>query len=234
MSSLPNEMVSKITNFLPNSGITDLMLTSRNFNALVTPRLRKIDEGIVPDPAHEWVSQSNLKQYEPIGSAAKKRMRAVFEKDEDELLNCLRRPGYSKVPLQRFKEKMSLQRFDDAIFLRILSTLLLNPEFRKKIIENRSSGVPKALVTLALNLELGGSEAKHRAKDVFERMCKRELNVEVMALKEIMSLERFDDATFLRILSALVASPKFCQEYNVSKDMSGDIQFRSIMHFTFM
>ncbi|KAI1695993.1 hypothetical protein DdX_19284 [Ditylenchus destructor] len=131
-SSLPNEIFADLTRFLPNSGITDLMLMSRKFNALVTPRLKKIDQGIVPDPAHAWISPLNLKQYEPIGSAAKKRMREVFEKEEDDLLNCLRRAGDWKVPLKKFKEKMSLQRFDDATFLRILNTLLSNPEFRRK------------------------------------------------------------------------------------------------------
>ncbi|KAI1703830.1 hypothetical protein DdX_14669 [Ditylenchus destructor] len=147
MSPLPNEIVAVITNFLPNDDITDLMLLSRNFNALVTPRLEKFNQEMAtmdqhiksfmpipaPDPTDcEWISQLDLKRFEPIGSEAKKRMREVFEKEEDDLLNCLRRAGDWNAPLDTFKEAMSLERYDDATFLRILSALLSKPGFREE------------------------------------------------------------------------------------------------------
>ncbi|KAI1703441.1 hypothetical protein Ddc_16549 [Ditylenchus destructor] len=83
MFYLPNEVLSVITKFLPNDDVIDLMLLSRNFNALVTPRLREIDqemsnmnqsiESFMPMPAPDetdnvWISQLNLKKFEPIGS----------------------------------------------------------------------------------------------------------------------------------------------------------------------
>ncbi|KAI1697112.1 hypothetical protein DdX_18675 [Ditylenchus destructor] len=85
MSSLPNEIFFDISNFLPNDDITDLMLMSRTFNALVTPRLQKINqemttmnqsiESFMPTPAphhtdNDWIAQLNLKKFEPIGSEA--------------------------------------------------------------------------------------------------------------------------------------------------------------------
>ncbi|KAI1706846.1 hypothetical protein Ddc_15113 [Ditylenchus destructor] len=85
MSSLPNEIFSDVTNFLPNDDITDLMLMSKTFNALVTPRLKKINQemstmdqsikSFMPSPAPDptdckWISQLNLKRFEPIGSEA--------------------------------------------------------------------------------------------------------------------------------------------------------------------
>ncbi|KAI1713349.1 hypothetical protein Ddc_12004 [Ditylenchus destructor] len=97
MSALPNEISFDITNFLPNDDVTDLMLVSRNFNALVTPRLQKINE-------------------------AKKRMKDIFQSLS----------GYRYESLVRVKERMSLERFDDATFLHILSALLSKPEFRQE------------------------------------------------------------------------------------------------------
>ncbi|KAI1699567.1 hypothetical protein Ddc_18511 [Ditylenchus destructor] len=90
MSSLPNEISFDITNFLPNDDITDLMLMSRKFNAFVTPRLKKINEDratmnqSIKSPVPEinddkWIAQQDLKKFEPIGSVAKKQMKAVFE-----------------------------------------------------------------------------------------------------------------------------------------------------------
>ncbi|KAI1701658.1 f-box-like domain-containing protein [Ditylenchus destructor] len=135
MSSLPNEIFCDIANFLPNDDITDLMLTSRTFNSLVTPRLRKIDQEMatlnqsIKSPVREvtdceWISQMNLKRFEPIGSAAKKRMKQVFE--------ILGNRRESNDDILRFKEGMSLERFGDATFLRILNALLSKPEFRRE------------------------------------------------------------------------------------------------------
>ncbi|KAI1694007.1 hypothetical protein DdX_20340 [Ditylenchus destructor] len=156
MSSLPSEIFSDITNFLPNDDITDLMLMAKTFNALVTPRLKKIDEdratmnqsikSPVPEIKDgEWIAQLDLKRFEPIGSVAKKRM-----------------------------------------------------------------------------------------KDVIERICIEELKWEIMGLKEVMSLERFDDATFLRILWALLAKPEFRQEYNISQEAAGILQFICITHLRYV
>ncbi|KAI1703815.1 hypothetical protein DdX_14651 [Ditylenchus destructor] len=70
---IPNEVFSDITNFLPNDDITDLMLMSWNFNALVTPRLRRIVQAAttVPTPAQlmddQWFQQ-NVKKFLPIGT----------------------------------------------------------------------------------------------------------------------------------------------------------------------
>ncbi|KAI1700819.1 hypothetical protein Ddc_17928 [Ditylenchus destructor] len=95
MSSLPNDIFYHVTNFLPNDDITDLMLLSRTFNALVTSRLQKIDQEMAtmdqsvksfipltaPDPTdNESNVQLYLKRFEPIGCEAKKRMKKVFEK----------------------------------------------------------------------------------------------------------------------------------------------------------
>ncbi|KAI1700949.1 hypothetical protein DdX_16387 [Ditylenchus destructor] len=120
MSSLPNEILYNISNFLPNDDITDLMLMSRNFNALVTLRLKKIDQEMatmnqsiksnVPgSPESVWISQLNLKRYEPIGSKAKKRMNDVIE-----ILPRTNQSGFEildwKADLLIFKERMSLER----------------------------------------------------------------------------------------------------------------------------
>ncbi|KAI1707488.1 hypothetical protein Ddc_14773 [Ditylenchus destructor] len=150
MSALPNEIFSDMTKFLPNDDITDLMLMSRTFNALVTPRLQKINQDLttmnqsIKSPVPEinddkWIAQLNLKRFEPIGSVTKK-----------------------------------------------------------------------------------------RAKNAFERFRNGEMKVDEMALKERMSLERFDDVTFLRILAALVATPKFREEYNISQEQAGIIQIRYV------
>ncbi|KAI1707306.1 hypothetical protein Ddc_14913 [Ditylenchus destructor] len=147
MSALPNEIFSNITNFLPNDDITDLMLMSRNFNALVTPRLKKINQDMttmnqsiksfMPSPApeatnDEWISQLNLKRFEPVGSKAKKAMEKVFANDVD--FKCLLN-GSMVLGLDtfdRFKEGLSLERFDDATFLRILGALVGTPKFRQE------------------------------------------------------------------------------------------------------
>ncbi|KAI1697116.1 hypothetical protein DdX_18679 [Ditylenchus destructor] len=157
MSSLPNEIFSDITNFLPNDDVTDLMLMSRTFNALVTPRLQKIDQematmnqsikSFMPTPApepsdSEWIAQLNLKRFEPIGSAAKKRMKETFE-HEREFLYLLRDATLDIGMLDGFKERMSLERFDDATFLRILGALVAIPKYQEeyKITERTSNRI---------------------------------------------------------------------------------------------
>ncbi|KAI1707493.1 hypothetical protein Ddc_14778 [Ditylenchus destructor] len=141
MSSLPNEIFSNISNFLPNDDITDLMLLSRNFNALVTPRLQKIDEEMttmnqsIKSPTSqvtdgEWISQLNLKQFEPIGYNAKKQMRRSLAILRQDMVNTTEK--WNIINVVRFKERMSLERFDDATFLHILIALLSRPEFRQE------------------------------------------------------------------------------------------------------
>ncbi|KAI1713256.1 hypothetical protein Ddc_12016 [Ditylenchus destructor] len=147
MSSLPNEIFSDITNFLPNDDITDQMLMSRTFNALVTPRLQKIDqematmnqsieyeEIIAPNPIDDvcccfrCLAALNLKRFEPIGSEAKKRMKEVFE-NQTEFLYLLSIATLDTGMLDGIKTGMSLERFDDETFLRILSVLVSVPKF---------------------------------------------------------------------------------------------------------
>ncbi|KAI1699936.1 hypothetical protein DdX_17029 [Ditylenchus destructor] len=146
MSSLPNEIFSDMTKFLPNDDITDLMHMSRKFNALVTPRLKKIDQEMttmnqsiksfmastVTDDDDEWISQLNLKRFEPIGSKAKKAMKEVFAKVDDLKCLCDGSMALGHDTLDRFKEGMSLERFDDATFLRILGALVATPKFRQE------------------------------------------------------------------------------------------------------
>ncbi|KAI1703444.1 hypothetical protein Ddc_16552 [Ditylenchus destructor] len=151
MSSLPNEIFYDITNFLPYDDITDLMHLSRKFNALVTPRLKKIGEematmnqsieSFMPEPVptdYEWISQLNLKRFEPIGSVAKKRMKEFFEDNaENDFLNWqARRRKVSlelrQISLEKCKKRTSLERFDNPTFLRILSALVSKPKFRQE------------------------------------------------------------------------------------------------------
>ncbi|KAI1700942.1 hypothetical protein DdX_16379 [Ditylenchus destructor] len=146
MSSLPNEIFYNITNFLPNDDITDLMLMSRNFNAHVTPRLKKIDEematvnqtieSFMPSPTpeatdNEWISQLNLKRFEPIGSEAKKLMKEVFTRIEEFDISFDNVESRLTVNIE-LKKRMSLERFDDETFLRILWALLAQPKFRQE------------------------------------------------------------------------------------------------------
>ncbi|KAI1707498.1 hypothetical protein Ddc_14783 [Ditylenchus destructor] len=154
MSSFPNEIFYNITNFLPNDDIADLMLMSRNFNALVTPRLRKIDqqmatmnqsiESFMPLPAPEpsnnvWISQLNLKRFEPIGSQAKKRLTEAFYRiNLNNLLELIRLilKDRNRLPcheemIDKYKEIMSLERYDTATFVRILCALIATPKFRQ-------------------------------------------------------------------------------------------------------
>ncbi|KAI1695990.1 hypothetical protein DdX_19281 [Ditylenchus destructor] len=149
MSSLPNEIFADVTNFLPNNDITDLMLMSRTFNALVTPRLQKIDQEMstmnqsiksfmpmpAPDPAdNEWITKLDLKRFLPIGSEAKKPMKKLI-KNTKFVQYCLcnvHHPDVRNGKLQRLKRKMSLERFDDPTFLRILGALIAIPEFRQE------------------------------------------------------------------------------------------------------
>ncbi|KAI1707492.1 hypothetical protein Ddc_14777 [Ditylenchus destructor] len=72
----------------------------------------------------EWISQLNLKQFEPIGSQSKKRMREAFE-----ILHKSFETAPWNVNVVRYKKRMSLGRFDDATFWRILKALLARPEF---------------------------------------------------------------------------------------------------------
>ncbi|KAI1700960.1 hypothetical protein DdX_16399 [Ditylenchus destructor] len=153
MSSLPNEIVSDMTKFLPNDDITDLMLMSKTFTAHVTPRLKKIDqematmnqsiESFMPSPApettdNEWISQLNLKRFEPIGSKAKRRFTEVFEKDFPNLLCQISRIAgmgtgiCDQDKVDKYKEGMSLERFDNKTFVRILAALVSVPEFRQE------------------------------------------------------------------------------------------------------
>ncbi|KAI1695987.1 hypothetical protein DdX_19278 [Ditylenchus destructor] len=171
MSSLPNEIFYNITNFLPNDDITDLMLMSRNFNALVTPRLKKIEqeiatmnqsvESFMPSPApdrsdHEWISQLNLERFEPIGYEA-----SYLSKFADPEVNIL----------SKFQAKKRMREvFENHVELRDCVTNMTIPSVRATMLPR---------------------------------------------LKERMSLDRFDDPSFLRIVGALVAKPKFRQEYNV-------------------
>ncbi|KAI1700963.1 hypothetical protein DdX_16402 [Ditylenchus destructor] len=144
-SSLPNDIFYNVTNFLPNDDITDLMLMSRTVNALVTPRLRKLDEEMAtlnqsiksfmpippPETDDEWISQLNLKKFEPVGSAAKKRMMDAFHKKND----SLRCNGFNYLDsgqFDRLKERMSLQRFNNLTFFGILGALVATPKFRQE------------------------------------------------------------------------------------------------------
>ncbi|KAI1707490.1 hypothetical protein Ddc_14775 [Ditylenchus destructor] len=145
MSSLPNEILRDLTNFLDNDDITDRMLLSRNFNAVVTPRLLKIDQEMAtmnqsiksfmpsPTPDHtdnEWISQLDLKRFEPIGSEAKNRMEEAFGY-KYYLPHIIRdAKKYSNFGmLKHVKKRMSLERFKDKTFMRILGALLATPEF---------------------------------------------------------------------------------------------------------
>ncbi|KAI1703446.1 hypothetical protein Ddc_16554 [Ditylenchus destructor] len=149
MSYLPNEIVSVITNFLPNDDITDLMVMSRNFNAFVTPRLKKIDQEMStmnqsiksfmpsPEPSpfdHDWIRQLNLNKFEPIGSVAKKRMKEFFEDNaENDFLNWVRGVGdLGQISLEKCKKRTSLERFNNPTFLRVLCALISRPKFRQE------------------------------------------------------------------------------------------------------
>ncbi|KAI1697120.1 hypothetical protein DdX_18683 [Ditylenchus destructor] len=184
MSSLPNEIFSDITKFLPNDDITDQMLMSRTFNALVTPRLQKIKQEMAtmnqfiksfmptPEPSDsEWISQLNLKRFEPIGSAAKKRMKDAF-KDEEEILNHLRNPTLGNGMLDGLKARMSLERFDDRTFLRILGSLVSEPKFREE--NNISKSTGRVINYLACHMIVGnpynfsqGDEDLRRISDFY-------------------------------------------------------------------
>ncbi|KAI1700817.1 hypothetical protein Ddc_17926 [Ditylenchus destructor] len=149
MSSLLSEIFFDITKFLPNDDITDLMLLSRKFNALVVPRLQKIDQemstmnqsikSFMPSPApeptdNEWISQLNLKRFEPIGSKAKKLMRKAFM-NQVVIQYCLVNVEDSDAQtwmLQKLKKEMFLERFDDPSFLRIFGALIATPKFRQE------------------------------------------------------------------------------------------------------
>ncbi|KAI1701413.1 hypothetical protein Ddc_17637 [Ditylenchus destructor] len=174
MPFLPNEIFADLTKFLPNDDITDLMLLSRKFNALVTPRLQKIDEEMatmnqsikspVPEISDdEWISQLNFKRFDPIGSKAKKRMQEAFM-NEIELLDCLNEATLDNGMLKSHKESL---------------------------------------------------------KELLDYLHKATLDKGMLkSLKERMSLERFDDITFYRILAGLVSVPKFRQDYNISLEFS--------------
>ncbi|KAI1699931.1 hypothetical protein DdX_17024 [Ditylenchus destructor] len=169
MSFLPNEIFYDITNFLPNDDITDQMLLSRNFNALVTPRLQKIDqemttmnqsiESFMPSPApadNEWIFQLNLKRFEPIGSEAKQRMKTVLE-NRDDVRDCLlniEKSDMRSTLLPKLKERMSLERFDDPTFLRILGALIAQPKFRQEY--NVWPKFPRAMLACFMLIELYG------------------------------------------------------------------------------
>ncbi|KAI1707503.1 hypothetical protein Ddc_14788 [Ditylenchus destructor] len=153
MSSLPNEIFYDIVNFLPNDDITDLMLTSKTFNSFVTPRLQNINEematmnqtieSFMPMPAPEptdcvWISKLNLKRFEPIGSKAKRRFTEVFETDfpnfvrQLSLIMGLGSGICDEEKVNKYKERMSLERFDNATFVRILAALVSVPKFRQE------------------------------------------------------------------------------------------------------
>ncbi|KAI1707495.1 hypothetical protein Ddc_14780 [Ditylenchus destructor] len=149
MSSIPNEVLSVITRFLADDHVADLILLSRNFNAHVTPRLKKIDEematmnqsikSFTPFPApdstdNEWISQLDLKRFLPIGSEAKKQMKKVFENYVDlrDSLGYTENPDVRSRLLPILKKRMSLERFDDPTFLRIVGALIATPKFRQE------------------------------------------------------------------------------------------------------
>ncbi|KAI1700822.1 hypothetical protein Ddc_17931 [Ditylenchus destructor] len=166
MSSLPNDIFYNVTNFLPNDDITDLMLLSRTFNALVTSRLQKIDQematmdqsvkSFIPSTApvstdNKWNVQLYLKRFEPIGSPAKKRMKKVFE-NQTAFLYRLRYATLNIGMLDDLKERMSLERFDDSTFMRILKALLTVPKFREEY--NISYETGKHITNIAIKLRM--------------------------------------------------------------------------------
>ncbi|KAI1699569.1 hypothetical protein Ddc_18513 [Ditylenchus destructor] len=145
--SLPSDIFYNVTNFLPNDDIADLMLLSKTFNVFVTPRLRKIDQemaitnqsikSFMPSPTpkrndNKWVSQLNLKKFEPIDSVAKKAMKEVFFNDDDFKYLVSNTMGITLHTFDQFKESLSLERFDDPTSLRILGALLATPNFRQE------------------------------------------------------------------------------------------------------
>ncbi|KAI1697117.1 macrophage migration inhibitory factor (MIF) domain-containing protein [Ditylenchus destructor] len=79
----------------------------------------------------EWIGQVNLKRFEPIGTAAKKRMKDAF-KDDEKFKNHLRDITLNNGMLDGLKERMSLERFDDRTFFRILAALVSVPKFREE------------------------------------------------------------------------------------------------------
>ncbi|KAI1692593.1 hypothetical protein DdX_21163 [Ditylenchus destructor] len=85
----------------------------------------------MPSPEHdrsdnEWISQLNLKRFEPIGFKAKKAMRKVLVNDDN-----LMYLGRNTMDIT-LKEKLSLERFDDPTSLRIFCALLASPKFRQE------------------------------------------------------------------------------------------------------
>ncbi|KAI1699563.1 hypothetical protein Ddc_18507 [Ditylenchus destructor] len=92
-------------------------------------------KSFIPKPApkddSEWISQLNLKKFEPIGSKAKKAMKKVFANDVDFKCLCNGSMVLGRDTFDRFKEGLSLERFDDATFLRILGALVATPKFRQ-------------------------------------------------------------------------------------------------------
>ncbi|KAI1695988.1 hypothetical protein DdX_16391 [Ditylenchus destructor] len=142
MCPFPTEVLSVITNFLPIDDITDLMLLSKQFSALAAPRLRPIDEEMATmnqsiksflPVGNEWISQLDFKRFLPIGSQAKNRMKSVFENRYLRVcLGNIENSDLRATMLPRIKERMSLERFDDPTFLRILGALIARPEFRQE------------------------------------------------------------------------------------------------------
>ncbi|KAI1703814.1 hypothetical protein DdX_14650 [Ditylenchus destructor] len=142
---LPNEIFSDLANFLPNDDMTDLMLLSRTFHAIIHPRLHKIDEEMstkdqhiesfmpspAPDTDREWISQLDLQRFEPIGSVAKNRMKEAFG-NRDDFLRSLWNATNGIDSFVRLKQRLSLERFDDATFLRILGAMVAMPKFRQE------------------------------------------------------------------------------------------------------
>ncbi|KAI1700962.1 hypothetical protein DdX_16401 [Ditylenchus destructor] len=84
-----------------------------------------------------------------------------------------------------------------------------------------------------------GTEAKKRMRKVFQnrqdiinylRNATSGFGI-LDSLKKRMSLQRFEDKTFLYILCVLVSTPKFRQVYNVRKSLAQDtIQFAALAH----
>ncbi|KAI1703443.1 hypothetical protein Ddc_16551 [Ditylenchus destructor] len=59
-------------------------------------------------------------------------MKEVLKRVDDDFLKCVRKAGDGNVSLGKFKERMSLERFDDPTFLRVLCALVSMPEFREE------------------------------------------------------------------------------------------------------
>ncbi|KAI1692595.1 hypothetical protein DdX_21165 [Ditylenchus destructor] len=234
MSSLPNDIFYNITNFLPNDDITDLMLMSRNFNAHVTLRLKKIDQematmnqcikSFMPNPVPkddcEWIPQLNLKRFEPIGS---KLYAGRWNDGQEDGIDDGMDVAAGWKPAVMIAGPWKPSNWNASRWKRS------NPEMstmNQSIKSFTSSPAPTDNEWIPqLNLkrfEPIGSAAKNQMKKTFQDRnnflsCFEHIRLELLdKFKKGLSLERFDDLTFLRILMAFVATPRFRQKYSFS------------------